>query len=499
MRNSIRYKLAAFIVIIMAFSMASVIVYSSLFVEKYYTNKKQNSIKNLYYSLNDVGNNDDDISETDSVEKLNRVCETLGATMIVVDENGNTIYSYGAGKKLSDIWRDMIFGRSISQGNTSKLVESEDGFNIYATEDKASSDRYYELFGTFDNGNSAIIRMSVESFRESISISNKFYLGLGIIAIILATLIILMITSRYTKPLLELADLSKKMSELDFNAKYTGYHNDEIGMLGNSMNDMSEKLERAITDLKAANIELQKDIEKKEEIDEMRKEFISNVSHELKTPIALIQGYAEGLQEGISENPEDMQYYCDVIIDEADKMNKMVKSLLTLNQLEFGDSHVNMERFDIVSVINGVIASMKIKAEESNVKIKFSCNKQIYVWADEFQIEEVITNYLSNALNHVDENKLIKVEIVQKNGIVRVAIFNTGKNIPEEELENIWIKFYKVDKARTRAYGGNGIGLSIVKAIMDRHNKDYGVINKEDGVEFWFELDCNTLEERQSE
>ena len=205
------------------------------------------------------------------------------------------------------------------------------------------------------------------------------------------------------------------------------------------------------------------------------------------------------MQEGINENPEDMQYYCDVIVDEADKMNKMVKSLLTLNQLEFGDSRVNMERFDIVSVINGVISSMKIKTQEKEVEIDFSYNESIYVWADEFQIEEVITNYLSNALNHVDENKEITVKIVRKNGIVRVSVFNTGKNIPEEEMDNIWIKFYKVDKARTRAYGGNGIGLSIVKAIMDRHNKDYGVINKENGVEFWFELDCNTIEERQSE
>lgn len=334
-----------------------------------------------------------------------------------------------------------------------------------------------------------MVRMSVENFKETISITNNFYLWIGIATIAIATIIILLVTSRYTKPLLQLADISKKMSELDFNAKYTGHHNDELGVLGESMNDMSEKLERTISELKTANIELQKDIEKKEEVDEMRKEFISNVSHELKTPIALIQGYAEGLQEGIMDNPEDMNYYCDVIIDEANKMNKMVKNLLTLNQLEFGNSPVNMERFDIVSVINGVINSMKIKAEQKEINVLFEEKRQIYVWADEFQIEEVITNYLSNAINHVDENKLIKVEISEKNGIVRVSVFNSGKNIPDNELENIWVKFYKVDKARTRAYGGNGIGLSIVKAIMERHNKDYGVINHEDGVEFWFELD----------
>lgn len=172
----------------------------------------------------------------------------------------------------------------------------------------------------------------------------------------------------------------------------------------------------------------------------------------------------------------------------------MVKNLLTLNQLEFGDGSVNMERFDIISVIAGVIHSMQIKANEKQVNIEFNQMEPIYVWADEFQIEEVITNYLSNALNHVDENRIIQVKIQEKNGIVRVSVFNTGKNIPENELDNIWVKFYKVDKARTRAYGGNGIGLSIVKAIMDRHEKKCGAINRPDGVDFDLSLIANLRE-----
>ena len=228
--------------------------------------------------------------------------------------------------------------------------------------------------------------MSVESFRESIAIANKFYLGVGISLILVTTIIIIGITRKYTQPLLQLADISKRMSELDFNVKYADERDDEIGVLGESMNEMSDKLETAISELKSANLQLHKDIAKKEEVDEMRKEFISNVSHELKTPIALIQGYAEGLQESISDNPEDMDYYCDVIIDEAGKMNKMVKNLLTLNQLEFGNGSVNMERFDITSVIAGVIHSMQIKANEKQVNIEFNQMEPIYVWADEFQI-----------------------------------------------------------------------------------------------------------------
>ncbi len=492
-KHSISYKMTTLIVAVMALSMIVAGVFGTVFLEKYYTTTKQNSIKNVYHQLSDIAQEDANIDNEGNISILDHICETSGSTMIMVDSLGNSVYDYGAGNMLADRWKDMIFGRNIGQRETPKIIEENDQYTLQSTVDKFSSNKYYELYGTLDSGNYIIIRMSVESFRESISISNKFYLGLAVALIIVTTIIIIGVTRKYTKPVLQLADISRKMSELDFNAKYTGHRNDEIGVLGESMNEMSEKLQKTISELKSANIELHKDIAKKEEVDEMRKEFISNVSHELKTPIALIQGYAEGLQEGINDNPDDMKYYCDVIIDEANKMNKMVKNLLTLNQLEFGNGQISMERFDIVSVVWGVIHSMKLRAEQEQVKIEFTHQGAIYVWADEFQIEEVITNYLSNALNHVDQNKLIKVEITEKNGIVRVSVFNTGKQIPEDELENIWIKFYKVDKARTRAYGGNGIGLSIVKAILDRHSRECGVINRKDGVEFWFELDAKIV------
>ncbi|MDE6907975.1 MAG: HAMP domain-containing histidine kinase, partial [Lachnospiraceae bacterium] len=244
-----------------------------------------------------------------------------------------------------------------------------------------------------------------------------------------------------------------------------------------------------ISELKTANNELQRDIEQKTQIDEMRKEFLSNVSHELKTPIALIQGYAEGLKECINDDDESREFYCDVIMDESKKMNTMVKKLLTLNQLEFGNDAVVMERFELTSLIRGVIQSAKILAQQKGARMIFDEPGTVYVWADEFKIEEVVTNYISNAVNHVDFDKVIDVKVRKENGKVRVSVFNTGKPIPEEDLDKIWIKFYKVDKARTREYGGSGIGLSIVKAVMDSMNQECGVINYDNGVEFWFELD----------
>lgn len=241
--------------------------------------------------------------------------------------------------------------------------------------------------------------------------------------------------------------------------------------------------------MKTANNELQKDIEKKEEIDEMRKEFLANVSHELKTPIALIQGYAEGLSEGVSDDAESRSFYCEVIVDEASKMNHMVQKLLTLNQLEFGNEVVNMGRFDLTALISNYIQSAGILTKQNGIEVRMENYGPIYVWGDEYKVEEVVMNYFSNAVNHCGGEKKIIVTLNQGEDSVRVDVFNTGIPIPEESVPHLWEKFYKVDKARTREYGGSGVGLSIVKAIMESMNRKYGVENYTNGVLFWFDLE----------
>ena len=176
-------------------------------------------------------------------------------------------------------------------------------------------------------------------------------------------------------------------------------------------------------------------------------------------------------------------------MDEAGKMNTMVKNLLALNQLEFGNDITSMERFDIADLVQNVLNSVGILMEQKGIHLIFKADEPLYVWADEFKVEQVVTNYVSNAINHCDYDKIIEVKLVRNGGSVRVSVFNTGNPIPENDLDKIWIKFYKVDKARTREYGGSGIGLSIVKAVMESMNKEYGAKNYDNGVEFWFEVD----------
>ena len=225
----------------------------------------------------------------------------------------------------------------------------------------------------------------------------------------------------------------------------------------------------------------------------MRKQFISDVSHELKTPISLIQGYAEGLVENVNSDEENRKFYAEVILDEANKMDKLVKRLLELMKLEYEDRKFNDNKFDIVELINEVIRNSKVILTEQNIDVEFKEEKPIYAYADDFYIEQVITNYFTNAIKNVSEiegKKRIKIAIKRgkEEGKLRVTVFNTGKKIDEENLNRIWTRFYKVDEARTRSKGGTGIGLALVRAIMMKYKSMYGVSNKKDGVEFYFEV-----------
>ena len=302
------------------------------------------------------------------------------------------------------------------------------------------------------------------------------------------------ISRKFTEPILELNKIAQNMANLDFSHKYKITDaDDEINNLGKSINTMSDKLERTINQLRSTNVELERDIEEKSKIDEMRKSFISDVSHELKTPIALIQGYSEGLLENVNSDEENRKFYAEVILDETNKMDKLVKQLLELMKLEYGKREFNNREFDIVELEKAVIQKSKLLLEEKKVKVILDTSKEIKVFADDFYIEQVITNYLTNAIKNVKEidgEKYIKIENenLTESNVIRIKVFNTGENISEENLERIWKRFYKVDESRNRSQGGTGIGLAFVKAIMTNYNMKYGVINCEKGIEFYFEL-----------
>ena len=474
---------------IMALTVSACILVNSLFLEKVYVKEKRDEIHSVFAKLESYG---DDVDSHE--DELQKICGTHNISLAIL----SSIYS--PLKIISYEPEELLIRELVSfngDGVRGETLENTDKYAIFKKKDVVRNVDYIEMVGVLNSGSLVLLRTPLESIRVSAGIANRFLLYIGIGGMVISALVIYLFTRKISKPILSLAEISERVSEMDFEARYTGHEKTEIAVLGQSINKMSDNLSKAFSELKTANAELQKDNELKTEVDNMRKEFISNVSHELKTPIALIQGYAEGLKEGISDESE-RDYYCDVIMDESAKMNNMVKKLLDLNQLEWGQDVLTKENFDICELIKNITSSFDLIATQNDVQVKIWGLKSAIVRADEFKIEEVFKNYFSNALNHVksDTQKRIDVAVEKAENEIKISVFNTGDHIPAESLPHLFEKFYKVDKARTREYGGSGVGLSIVKAIMEAHGKEYGVFNTDEGVCFWFVLDAAGTEDK---
>ena len=485
MKYSMKRQFVFIFILLITSTILLCLLANSTLLEKYYINNKKNVLIKSYASINAASSAGDITSELYDIE-LQKIRDKYNINVLVLDSDSKMVKTTMIDQEfaIKHLLNNIFYGV-----NKEDVLVDNEGYMIQIVTDGRTQTEYIEMWGMLDNGYFFILRSALESIQESVSISNRFMAYVGFIAIIVSILLVIGLANRITKPIMELAASSERMKHLDFNAKYTGNDRTEIAILGHNINEMSEALESTISELKTANNQLLKDIEKKDQIDEMRREFLSNVSHELKTPIALIQGYAEGLREGINDDEESREFYCDVIIDEAAKMNIMVRKLLTLNQLESGSEVVSMERFDITALIRNYISSSDILLKERDISVRMEDYEAIYVWGDEFKVEEVFMNYFTNAIHYAQGENIIDVKLRSVDRQVRISVFNTGAPIPQDSIEHIWEKFYKVDKARTREYGGSGIGLSIVKAIMESMNQKYGVTNYENGVEFWFTLD----------
>lgn len=488
-KHSLQLKMTMLLMILMTLTIFGSLAVTQLSIKTFFRSTLERRMESVYNAINTIFSAQG-LTEDEIKEELTGIAAKSEINIFIYATNGTVYCTTNEQSKMSE---SMLAIASLLKGKNEDGVESEEedkGYYSFSQNYDVKMDiSFYDLAGVLDDGSLITLRSSVSRFNESISATMKLYSYVGILAIVIGCVAMFFVSSSYVKPIREMATVAKRMSQLDFEAKVQSKKKDEIGELGNSINSMSEELEVTISELKSANAELKRDIEEKIQIDEMRKEFLSHVSHELKTPIALIKGYAEGLKENVSDDPESRDFYCEVIMDEADRMNAMVKKLLALNELEFGTNKLNFERFDIVELMKNINASSDILLQQGHVHLHFDYETPVYVWGDEFMMEEVYTNYLTNAIHYTPEGGNVIIRMEEKDKLLRVCVFNEGNPIQEDELDKIWIKFYKVDKARTREYGGSGIGLSIVAATMKQHGREYGAYNEENGVVFYFELE----------
>lgn len=465
--KTIRTKLSVFFLIFMVSLVLFGILLNALFLERYYVYKNKavfiatsKEIGNEYtHNVNNITNF---ITQIDHLE---------GISCIITDAYKSVQYNSFPQKLDSDA--------EVLPGDVKQLVLKNKGrlskTFVYAVSDKQNDQAPKLVFiSQLDNGELIILRKPLSGISESVSIANQFYIFAGLISLFIGGIFIFVLSKQVTRPVIEMSNVAEGISNLDFNKRAIYDSQDELGSLGRSINKMSEKLSVSINSLRS-------DVER-------RKQLVRNISHELKTPIGVIKGYAEGLKYGVADDTEKAQKYCTVIADECDRMDNMVRELLNLSMLESGLFQLNILKFDIRELIQKISEKFEPILSEKGITLDVNNQDNLAVSADYELLERVINNYITNAINHIEGLRLIKVDVEKKINGIRVSVFNTGEQIPEDDLINIWDVFYKVDKARSRQYGGHGLGLSIVRLIAELHGGKAGVENVSEGVLFFIDI-----------
>ncbi len=385
---------------------------------------------------------------------------------------------------------DMLFGRFGHSDYISGQEEYRNGYiyNLHRPDYNMS----YMVYA-LDYGDGYTVEVLIERtlIEQSAKIAGEFVMFIAAIGLFIALIWSVVFSQKFAKPISDMNKKAVKMAKLDFSNKLDVEFDDEIGQLAGSINELSVSLDKALSELNEKNERLQDEIELERRIDSMRKGFVANVSHELKTPISIIKGYAEALDGKLAENPEKRKKYCGIIRDETERMNHMVVELLELSRLE-GGLLPDYKVYDISEAAKHIADIFSDSAEKKQVKIKIHTPSSAMVSADEILIGNALQNLVSNAISHVNEKGEIRIKVAKSpadNEKIRVSVFNSGSMVDPENMEKIWVSFWRADKAHNRSEGRFGLGLSIVKAIMVAHSNNFGVYNISDGVCFWIELD----------
>jgi len=489
MLKSIRAKLYILFLAMVSVLVLLTLLLNTVFLPAYYQNQRESILRESYIETVKVIN---DRSIFTLPVRLGAIESKNGVRINITDRFGEV--SYGS-DNIYIIQPGMVITEKAAFKEGTTIEGLDDLYIQYTTinvyYDNDADLKYLFLFGLMDYEYELYqiwIDTTVDAINENVQISNTFLIYSTLLTMVLTGVAFFFLSSRFVRPIQNINTAAKKITVLDFSEKLKVESKDEVGQLADSVNQLSSQLESTITELQTANKQLKLDLLNRDKTDKMRKEFISNVSHELKTPLALILGYAEGLKVGINEGESD--FYLEVIEDEANNMSKMVSRLLYVSQLESEAMKPDMSHFDINVLINIILEALKIQFEEKGIKTTAEYSFKGEICADIDQIRQVITNYLTNAIHHCNGDMKVGIKTERTEaGRLRTSVFNTGEHIPEDSLPHIWESFYKVDKARTREYGGTGLGLYIVSQIITNHNGTYGVENVENGVLFWFEVE----------
>lgn len=421
-----------------------------------------------------------DVSAADYSSKIALLEKDNGVTIDVYMSDGTPLY-YGA------VPTGITGGKIVIKDRH----DNPDG-SFFEIQENAMSDTQFIVYGK-----SLKFGGDLEMYSKKTTIDSYADTAINVMLItsilaLCATLVaIYFYSKKFTKPLIEMSSVTGGMADMDFSKKCEYGGNDEIGTLASSINELSDSLNSMLVDLNEKNRRLQEDIEKEQQLDKIRKDFISNVSHELKTPISIIQGYSEGAKLMLdSGDTKGASEYCEIITDETHKMNMLVLQLLELSMYESGNVKLSMDKIDIRAAAEEYGEENRLKFENKGIKFINDIPSDCFGLGDSVKIRMIFNNYISNACSHVSGDNIIRVYKGQSldEGSIRICVYNSGSHIDSDDMDKIWISFYRADKSHSRAEGRFGLGLSIVGAIQKLHGEKYGAENTDDGVVFWFDI-----------
>lgn len=480
MFRSIKTKITVMVFVILLAMFTVQIACNMLFAEDFYLNTKSKTISKAFKELNRVKQKND----KKLVDIINEYEDSYNLQFIMANSNlvciyNSKQYSFSNKSNKYKIRPGFGFKKNISlfSRNAKPVVKAIN-----------SSNEKLVLYGIIERGNEdyyIVIQNHIKSIEQDMKETNQLIFYISLIALCVGGIAAYIFAKKTATPIQEIEQVARNVAKLDFSLKANeNLPHDEIGQLASSINTMSDELESSIKGLVEEN-------QYKARIDQMRKEFIANVSHELKTPLAILTGYAELLNNNIQGI--DKEFYYSVILDETSKMSNLVNHLLNLSKIENGLENLHLETTNISETISRLIDKNQILFQHKDLTCVYRGQENCYAKADSIYLELAVSNYISNAISHTKEGGNIEVSVkkTEDKENIRISVWNQGAPIAQEDIEQIWDSFYRGDKSRTRTTETHiGLGLYIVKNIISEHQGKYGVTNKDNGVEFFIQLNC---------
>lgn len=409
------------------------------------------------------------------INEMDYTAYGMNGNIILFHQNGEQIYSTGIGMGMGGMGRGMM----MRQVELPSWEGKSSTFYTHSTTMRGNV-TWLTYGKKLDQGYILLLQTPYQSIDEAVKMIQNVFLILFIIAMGITLIIAYILSQNLTKPIHRLTEIAQEMGKLNFTLQYEEERNDEIGELGRTLNHITKKLEETIHQLTV-------ELEKEKSLDKMRKKFVAQVSHELQTPLTIIHGYVEALQDHMVESKEEESEYYGVIEDEVNKMSKIVRDLLDLSQLETGSFQLIKKELDYGDVVERVYRKFIPIAEKMGVNLYLDKGKKnLSIMGDATRMEQVIFNMLQNALKHTPKEGKITIQVTKDDEEIITRIINEGDPIPEEDLPNVWEAFYKSSKKGTKK--GTGLGLAISRQIILKHRGKYEVNNLQNGVCFGFSL-----------